>query len=220
MSRAAIAAALKAAKNKAGKARTTKNKPMPTAKKPDTYESEMKAIRNMALEPADRQNRMAKVAVKYGKPIKMAGKVFGPKKLRPAQLKKLTPRETAKAEMKAANRAKMEAKRAADKKAKGQALGKALKAKAAEYESMGGYNKARDFMAAKGVAGLRGVGRPMSVDIAIYEAQKNIRRLAKAAGMSVKNWRRNNTSSKWVKQLYKAKPDMKKADALRGKKKP
>ena len=79
MSRAAIARALKAAKNKAGKARTTKNKPTPTAKKPDTYESEMKAIRNMALTPANRQNRMAKVAVKYGKPIKMAGKVFGPK---------------------------------------------------------------------------------------------------------------------------------------------
>ncbi len=130
--------------------------------------------------------------------------------------KKLKPKTSA--EKKAANRAKMEAKRAADKKAKGQALNKALKAKAAEYESMGGYNKARDFMAAKGVAGLRGVGRPMSVDIAIYEAQKNIRELAKKVGMSVKKWRRENPNSKWVKQLYKAKPDMKKADALRGKK--
>ena len=161
MSRAAIARALKAAKNKAGKASTTKNKPTPTA------------------------------------------------------------RETAKAEMKAANRAKMEAKRAADKKAKGQALGKALKAKAADYKSMGGYDKALSTLSKAGAGGqLRGVGRPMSVDVAIYEAQKNIRRLAKAAGMSVKNWRRNNTSSKWVKQLYKEKPDMKKADALRGKKKP
>ena len=77
---------------------------------------------------------------------------------------------------------------------------------------------ARDYMAAKGVAGLRGVGRPMSVDIAIYESQKKIRELAKKAGMSVKKWRRENPNSKWVKQLYKAKPDMKKADALRGKK--
>lgn len=211
MSRAAIAAALKAAKNKAGKARTTKNKPTPTAKKPDTYESEMKAIRNMALEPADRQNRMAKVAVKYGKPIKMAGKVFGPKKP--------TAKETSKAEIKAAKRAQMEAKRAADKKTKGQALGKALKAKAADYKSMGGYDKALSTLSKAGAGGqLRGVGRPMSVDVAIYEAQKNIRELAKKAGMSVKKWRRENPNSKWVKQLYKAKPDMKKEDALRGKK--
>tara|TARA_Y100000401_G_C8316623_1_gene222874 strand:- start:980 stop:1522 length:543 start_codon:yes stop_codon:yes gene_type:complete len=57
----------------------TKTPTKPAPKKPDTYESEMKAIRNMALTPANRQNRMAKVAVKYGKPIKLAGKVFGPK---------------------------------------------------------------------------------------------------------------------------------------------
>ena len=119
---------------------------------------------------------------------------------------------------KAANRAKMEAKRAADKKAKGQALNKALKAKAAEYKSMGGIDKAKDYFLKKGMVALRGVGRPMSVDIAIYESQKKIRELAKKAGMSVKKWRRQNPHSKWVKQLYKAKPDMKKADALRGKK--
>ena len=52
---------------------------MPAPKKPDTYESEMKALRNLALEPADRQNRAAKIAVKYGRQIRMAGKVFGPK---------------------------------------------------------------------------------------------------------------------------------------------
>ena len=126
-----------------------------------------------------------------------------------------------KASKKAANRAKMETKRATEKKAKGQALGKALRTKQAEYKSMGGIDSVRDKLTKAGAGGqLRGVGRPVSVDIAIYEAQKNIRRLATAAGMSVKNWRRNNTSSKWVKQLYKEKPDMKKADALRGKKKP
>ena len=201
------------AKKKLKPKTSTKPKtPVKPKEEPKTFESEMKDLRKLALEPADRQNRAAKIAVKYGKPIKIAGKVFGPKKL--------TAKETSKAEIKAAKRAQMEAKRAADKKEKGQALNKALKAKAAEYESMGGYNKARDFMAAKGVAGLRGVGRPMSVDIAIYESQKKIRELAKKAGMSVKKWRRENPNSKWVKQLYKAKPDMKKADALRGKKKP
>ena len=57
----------------------TKTPTKPATKKPDTYESEMKALRNLALEPADRQNRAAKIAVKYGRQIRMAGKVFGPK---------------------------------------------------------------------------------------------------------------------------------------------
>jgi len=66
-------------KSKTASQKTKAIRTKPAPKKPDTYESEMKAIRNMALTPANRQNRMAKVAVKYGKPIKLAGKVFGPK---------------------------------------------------------------------------------------------------------------------------------------------
>jgi len=74
------AATKQIAKKKLKPKTSTKLKtPVKPKEEPKTFESEMKALRNLALEPADRQNRAAKIAVKYGRPIKIAGKVFGPK---------------------------------------------------------------------------------------------------------------------------------------------
>ena len=95
---------------------------------------------------------------------------------------------------------------------KGQLLNKRLKEKAAEYKAMGGVDKAKSALAKVDHYELRGVGRPISLDIAIYEAQKYIRELAKKSGMSVKKWRSMNLKNKWVKQLHKHKGNLETMD--------
>ena len=98
------------------------------------------------------------------------------------------------------------------KKKKGQLFNKRIRAKEAEYKAMGGEDKAKAALAKVEHFGLRGVARPIAVDIAIYEAQKYIRELAKKAGMSVKKWRAMNLKNKWVKQLHKHKKDIEASD--------
>jgi len=52
-------------------------------KKPETFVSEMAALNKMAMTDAARQAAAIKIAKKYGKPINIGGKSFGPPKKKP-----------------------------------------------------------------------------------------------------------------------------------------
>ena len=76
-------AAAKRAKVKAAKLRALKNEAKLIAKRPKqkkTFESELRALRGKAMTDANRQREASKLAVKYGRIIRMGGKTFGPKK--------------------------------------------------------------------------------------------------------------------------------------------
>ena len=76
-------AAAKRAKAKAAKLRALKNEAKLIAKRPKpkkTFESELRALRGKAMTDANRQREASKLAVKYGRIIRMGGKTFGPKK--------------------------------------------------------------------------------------------------------------------------------------------
>ena len=67
-----------AAKRAKAKAAIKSQKPKTKPKK--TFESELRALRGKAMTDANRQREAAKLAVKYGRTIRMGGKTFGPKK--------------------------------------------------------------------------------------------------------------------------------------------
>jgi len=58
------------------KARKLKKDPA----KPKTFESEKREIMGKRMNDRQRQSAMINLAVKYGRPIKIAGMTFGPKK--------------------------------------------------------------------------------------------------------------------------------------------
>jgi len=119
-------------------------------------------------------------------------------------IKALSKGKTLTAKQKAAALAK--AKKAAENKK----LSKALTARKKDMEKP----SSKAFLSGNKRGSLYGVGRPIAVDKAIYEAQDHIKRLAKKAGLSVKAFRRKNPNNKWVKQLYKARPIRKEQDAV------
>jgi len=60
-----------------GKPSRTKGKP---SNPKITFESELRALKSKAMTDANRQREASKLAVKYGRTIRMNGKTFGPKK--------------------------------------------------------------------------------------------------------------------------------------------
>jgi ABC-type Na+ efflux pump permease subunit len=64
---------------------STKDRTSVAAKKPKTkpkktFESELRELKSKAMTDANRQREASKLAVKYGRTIRMNGKTFGPKK--------------------------------------------------------------------------------------------------------------------------------------------
>ena len=69
-----------AAEQATSKKAKEKSKGTSKVKPKKTFESELRALKGKAMTDANRQREAAKLAVKYGRTIRMGGKTFGPKK--------------------------------------------------------------------------------------------------------------------------------------------